>query len=198
MPAATKQDLLALTPDMFASKYLLECVPHVFKDDADAYIRWKSQLGVHLDVDPRAIALVGSSCAGVSLNPYKDLKPFGPESDVDIAIVSSYHFEIAWRRLRELTSAGRIKLDRRQAKAVADHKSRLIFWGSIATDRVLSLLPFGKTWVIALSDMAAVDPTVDRQIRARIYRDFDSLRAYQLISVKKASQRVAAATEEAS
>jgi hypothetical protein len=198
MPTDAKEELARLTPDAFASKYLLECVPHIFGGDSDSHIAWKAQLGEALDVDPRAIAIIGSACVGISLNPGKGLKPFGPKSDVDIAIVSQYHFEVAWRRLRSLKAGARLRLDRSQVDALTDHRTRLIYWGTVATDRVLTLLPFGKAWLLGLNGMARVEPTAGRDIKARIYRDFESLRAYQLLSVERSYQRSLEATEGAS
>jgi hypothetical protein len=141
-----------------------------------------------LSVDPRAIALTGSACLGVSLNPAKSLKPFDQNSDIDVAIISHYHFETAWRFLRSLGPAQRLGLSPPQHQTLRDHKSRLIYWGTVAADRVLTLLPFGKQWMIALNDMALVDPTSGRDIKARIYRDFEALRAYQLIAIQRAQK----------
>jgi hypothetical protein len=161
----------------------------------DSYIDWKAELGDQIDVDPRAIAITGSAGVGVSLSPSKGLKPFGAESDVDVAVVSAYHFEIAWRHLRSMGAANRMGLSSRQREAVRDHVSRLIYWGTIATDRILEILPFARGWVVALSHMSGIDPTAGRDINARIYRDFESLRLYQLRSVQMARIQVGGAED---
>src|SRR5436305_5254620 len=56
--------------------------------------------------------------------------------------------------------------------------------------RLLGKCSFSREWLIALSDMAKVNPTEDRDIKARIYRDFDSLRGYQVSNVKKLGNQV--------
>ena len=86
--ATVQENLRALTATTFASKYMFEAVPHVFGGDMDLYIAWKARLGEFLDVDPRSMCIIGSAGVGVSLNPYKGLKPFGSNSDVDVAVVS--------------------------------------------------------------------------------------------------------------
>lgn len=181
-------DLRNLTPDTFASKRIFEAVPFVFDGDLDLYVAWKGHLGSRLEVDPRAVAITGSAGVGLSLNPAKSLASFRRESDVDIAVVSAHHFDIAWRHLRFLPVGPRLRLRPRQKSAVRDHRSRLIYWGTIATDRILEILPFAAQWLSALSEMAGMDPTAGREINARIYRDFDSLRAYQLRSVHNARE----------
>ena len=46
-------------------------------------------------------------------------------------------------------------------------------------------MPFGKQWVLAFDKMTKIKPTFGREINARIYRDFDSLRAYHNNNFKK-------------
>lgn len=156
----------------------------------DSYIAWKAELGERIEVDPRAIAITGSAGVGISLNPAKGLKSFGPKSDVDIAVVSFHHFDLAWRYLRSMPTASRLGLTRRQRESKRDHEKRLIYWGTIAGDRLLEILPFAQPWVEALSRMSGLDPTAGREINARIYRDFESLRAYQLLSVERARSHI--------
>lgn len=167
----------------------------MFGDNLDAYIGWKSELGSYLEVDPRAIAIIGSAGVGISLAPGRGLRPFGPKSDVDVAVVSAHHFEVAWRHMRSLSSATRMGLSTRQRESLKDHVSRLIYWGAVATDRIIEILPFATTWVVAFNNMAGVNPTTGRAIKGRIYRDFDSLRAYQILSVRTAREELLTPTK---
>lgn len=185
-----REHLRNLTPATFASKYIFESVPYVFGDDIDSYIAWKAELGERIGVDPRAIAIAGSAGVGISLNPAKGLRAYGPTSDVDIAVVSFHHFDIAWRTLRSMSTASRLSLTPPQRESRRDHEKRLIYWGTIAGDRLLEILPFAQPWVAAFSHMSSIDPTMGRVINARIYRDFESLRAYQLRSVERARNHV--------
>lgn len=182
---AVLEDLTGLPPDLFASQYIFEATPHIFGEDFAGYVRWKTEIGARLDIDPRAICLVGSAVVGISLNPDKGLKPFDDTSDVDVAVVSYRYFELAWHHLRRLR-VQKLKMPVEALNVLKAHRERYIFDGTIATDSVLAFLPFASRWVPALSDMSAIQPTEGREINARIYRDFESLREYQLRSVVRA------------
>jgi predicted nucleotidyltransferase len=127
--------------------------------------------------------IIGSCSFGVSLNPNKNYRFFDHESDIDVAVVSEYHFTSAWRALRNLGSEIH-RLPTPAKKSVEDHVKKYIYWGTIATDRILHILPFAKEWRIAIETMQNTLPTKGRIVKARIYRDFDSLRAYQVDNLK--------------
>jgi hypothetical protein len=158
---------------------MFERVPHVFGNDLDAYITWKHQLGVLINVDPRAILLVGTAAVGTSLNPHKNFKAFDKNSDIDVAIVSAHHFDIIWRWFRNL-GADYHRLPTDAKEAVDLHRDHYLYWGVIATDKVLHHTPLAQRWVQALEQMSKCKPTIGREIKARLYIDFDALRAYHV------------------
>jgi hypothetical protein len=96
--------------------------------------------------------------------------------------------------MRSLSSATRFGLSARQRESLKDHVTRLIYWGAVATDRIIDILPFAATWMVAFSNMAGVNPTKGRKINGRVYRDFESLRAYQMLSVRAAREELLATT----
>lgn len=175
-------ELRTHSPDLFASQYIFEAIPFVFAGDLAGYVAWKTELGVRLAIDPRAIAVVGSASLGFSLNPDKSFKAFDDSSDIDVAVVSYRHFESAWDHLRKL-GAQKLAMSVAGQNAVKAHRTNYIFNGTIATDFILEYLPFAAQWLPAFAYMAGQPPTEGRDIRARIYRDFDSLREYQLRGV---------------
>jgi hypothetical protein len=178
-----KQAIIGKDPQEFLSEYIYDRVPFIFSGDRSAFISWKHELGHRINIDPYSILFVGSSAIGVSLNPYKNLRLFDKTSDVDLAIVSNYYFTLSWHFMRN-NSHLRTRLDPKLRTAWDDHVTRLIYWGAIATDKILSLFPFGKEWTQAVEEMSRKQPTFGRQINLRIYSDYDSLRAYQVIAVK--------------
>jgi len=81
-------------------------------------------------------------------------------------------------------------VDAKTRNARNEHSTRFIYWGTIATDRLLGVLPFGSLWLPALSKMSRIAPTVGKNINLRIYADYDSLRTYQIRSVQQAREDV--------
>lgn len=189
-----KRDLVRLTPDAFVSLRILECHPSLFGGDELAYFDWRRRVGQGLGVDPSDIILVGSAATGFSLSPQKQFRPFGDRSDIDVAVVSHLHFEIAWDALRRV-GAKKYDWPRKAREALDDHRERLIYWGTIATDRLLAHLPYGADWAKATSPIQDAAPVDSRRINYRIYRDMDSLRAYQKIAVTEAANRLLAKKE---
>jgi hypothetical protein len=177
------QALQGTSASAFLEQHLFDRVPHVFGDDRSLYVGWKRVLGEKIEVDPACLTVVGSAAIGSSLNPSKNLKGFDDQSDVDVAVVSSYHFTVAWRYLRT-NGARRLSLDSRTRIAWDEHATKYIYWGTIATDRLLGILPFGLQWLKATSQMGALNPTQGRDVNLRIYADYESLRTYQMISIK--------------
>ena len=167
-----------------ASRWLIETIPFIFGSDIEDFILWKEELSQKIGVDSRAITLIGSCCVGFSLNPHKNFQQFDSESDIDVAVISYHHFELAWHWMRNL-GASIYSLTQTQRNSVEDHVKRLIYWGAIAADRILPVLPFGKEWTIALSQMAQLNPSEGRVINIRIYKDFESLRAYHVNNLLK-------------
>lgn len=182
MDAVRRQFLQALErdpTDLLASVWVLNRIPYPFDGNIVTYATWRHDLARDLQVDPSAVLITGSAAFGISLNPNKNYKAFDADSDIDVAVVSDYHFTEGWRTLRNL--GPRLHgLPPRSKQAVNDHVYRLIYWGTIATDRILGLLPYGPQWQNAIARAAQRIPTLGRTIKIRVYRDLDSLRAYQV------------------
>lgn len=183
------ENIKSSNPNTFLTYKMLECVPYIFQSDFDSYISWKSTLSYRLKVDSKAITIVGSASLGISLNPNKNFKQFDEKSDIDVAIISHYYFDESWYFLRNLGSSYHsyspiIK------EAINDHISRLIYWGTIATDKLLPILPFAKEWTSTIEHMKKIEPTKDRRINFRIYKDYESLRAYQLLNLKSLQSKL--------
>lgn len=181
---AFRADLTGQDPSICVGRWVLERVPHLFGDDWAAYSKWRHRLADGLGVDACDLVVTGSASAGFSLSPYKHLKPYDSDSDIDVAVVSPYHFDMAWRYLRSLGST-LYSLTAREQVAVKDHKGRLVYWGTIATDRLLPRLPFGTEWLAVLNTMSAEPPADTRTINVRLYRDFQAVRAYHTDGLRK-------------
>ena len=170
--------------DNIVSTYILESTPQIFKKDFEAFLQWKRVLSEKIKVDSKCIVIIGGANIGFSLNPSKKMKTFDSISDIDVAIVSSFYFNMAWRYLQQLGLSWH-DWEPKAKSALEDHRTRLIYWGTIATDKIIQYLPFGKEWVLLSDEMKEVLPTDKREINFRLYKDFESLRIYQKNGLEK-------------
>ncbi len=181
---AFRSALLEKEPKDFVSHYIFEPVPFAFNSDLSSWIRWKTSLARLLEVDPQDIVLIGTAALGYSLNPNKNYKVFDDASDIDCGVISQHHFEIAWRYLRQIRPSW-LSLPSLSKRAIEMHRKNYVFSGTIASDSILSLLPFGPEWQGALDEMSKSPPTVGRAVKLRIYKDYDALRHYQALGIEK-------------
>lgn len=172
-----KDDFMKLPTDILISKWILENVPFIFKGDKQHYLEVKSLLSKQIHVDSCSIVFVGSSSVGFSLSPNKHFKLFDDNSDIDIAIISHYYFDIAWRTIRNINISHQTPTVQH---FLSEHRNRLIYWGTIATDKILGLLPFGQQWLDAIESLKAYSIFKDRKISFRLYQDYEALRLYHL------------------
>ncbi|MGA4551464.1 hypothetical protein [Methylorubrum aminovorans] len=187
--------MIEIEPRNFVSHFIFEPVPFLFDGIVSDWIEWKTVLAENIDVDPRDIVLTGSAALGYSLNPVKSFKSFDDNSDIDCGIISPHYFDISWRYLRQLRPSW-LSLPSKTKFAIKCHRERYIFSGTIAADSILELLPFGKEWMSALERMSQIVPTNGRQVKLRIYKDFDSLRYYQASNISSLRQDLVAPVEE--
>lgn len=179
-----KNDLLNKELEKLVSLWIIEKLPILFEGNHELFVDWKYALAKKIDVDMTSIILVGSSSVGISLNPYKNYRLFNERSDVDVAVISEYYFNEAWRFFRHLGS--RIhSLSPKEKQSIEDHVTKYIYWGTIATDNILPLFPFGYKWQSALNEMSLVHPTTNRTMKIRLYKDFESLRGYHLNNLRE-------------
>lgn len=182
-----KDDFQCLPKDIVISKWILENTPYIFHGDKQHYLEVKSLLSKYLKVDSCSIIFVGSSSVGFSLSPNKNFKVFNDQSDIDIAVISHYYFDVAWRTIRNLDYSNQ---PHQVQQVINDHRNRLIYWGTIATDKILGLLPFGQDWLEAIEKLK-IDPIFEnRDISFRLYQDHESLRLYHINNFSKNLQEI--------
>lgn len=173
------------------SHWLFGATPEIFGTRGD-WIEWRCQLADGLGVDDHGVLLVGSAAFGISLNPHNSFRPFGPHSDIDVAVLSVHHFDIAWFEMRAMRERGWFSLPQRVKNELKRFAPNYVFAGSIATDKLIGRLSFGEAWVEALGEMTATEPTTDRTIKVRLYRDAEALRAYQMRGLRDARDALVA------
>lgn len=168
--------------EILASMWIFERVPYVFNNDYTGYLKVKLLISKSIRVDLCSIFFVGSCSVGFSLNPTKNLKPFDTQSDIDIAVVSHYYFDIAWRTIQDIdfsTMTWQIQ------NSISDHRGRLIYWETIALDKILGIMPFAKEWMSVLEELKQLPPFRDREVSFRLYRNHEALRRYHINNFQK-------------
>ena len=192
--AALHAEILAREPKSFVSHHIFEQTPFAFGNDRAGWIEWKSVLADFIDVDPQDIVMTGSAAVGFSLSPHKDFKAFDTGSDFDCGVISSHYFDVAWRYLRQLRVSW-LQLPPKSREAINSHRKVHVFAGTIAADTMLNLLPFGQHWQAALDLMSSIDPTKGREVKLRIYKDYESLRYYQSNGLEKLRDQISAQSD---
>ena len=185
-----KNDIVNLSPTKFISKWIIDAVPVIFEEDYTSYLDWRNNLSKKIGVDPNDIFISGSASIGFSLNPNNNLKKFNDTSDVDICIISENYFNTAWYELRSIKPYHPSMQNSKFKAAIENHRTKYIYWGTIATDRILPILSFGQKWDLALKSSTDDKHFGSRDLNFRIYKDNKSFRDYTIISVSKCRQKI--------
>jgi hypothetical protein len=178
------QDCRLHSADELIDKWILRETPYAFRLLAAQFLTWRLALAQCLGVQPGTIVVVGSTAAGLSLSPYKNLRMHGPTSDLDVAVISSNHFNLAWDWF-VTQKQQRLRYPVPVNSWIEEHKQRLIFYRQIGCDRYLEYLPFGPQWVQCLEQASVRDPVNQRVVKIRIYADDQSLRSYLQLGIQE-------------
>lgn len=192
-----KVDLISLDPKMFYLKHIVKSHNWYFSDylgiDSNEIIDrmdyFKEIVSTKLHINFHNVQIVGSAKVGYSLSPYKLLQPFHeekpghPSSDIDIAIVSDELYKYYWNKLRKEKGIWN--------QYYYNQLTESIFRGYISEKHLLKIKGIGEEWCNridpinkALQDyLGFVHP-----ITYRLYRNWDDLEEYQLISISKAKK----------
>lgn len=179
----------------FLDERVLRQDPFAFAEtDFDQFVRVCVKA---LNVDPNAVYCVGSGAVGLSLNPEKissgELKAFDDKSDLDIALISETHFEIAWRDLRSKGHPVVAEMETDLMKHLSWQKKRF-FDGAIIATHLLPALTFGPAWIPALvrvEQEASVLLGRNVDVNAWIYRDYWSMRSHVAEGLLKCRKELA-------
>lgn len=120
---------------------------------------------------------------GFSLKPKKRYLPVPPDSDVDIAIVSSQQFDAYWDNVFDYARANWHWTKTDLGKMFTTD----LFGGWIIPRHLPNLRRFseGRSWAEFFDELTTRRTCGIREIKARLYRSWDRLEAYQEILVSK-------------
>jgi hypothetical protein len=170
--------------DEFVDTELLNRRPWIFADDAE-HDRWRKSVADVLNASARHICIVGSAATGYSLSPLKAGRSFrdltnSRASDIDLAIVNEPLFEEAWNTI--------VALDRRIAlRLPAPERDKMrtdVYWGLVAQRALPGNTDTARRLLLATARAGIAPPIRGYQIRCRIYRREEDLRAYHIVSLR--------------
>lgn len=185
MTYPSETDLLGVSePPRWIDQVFLRQDPFAFDMGAANFHDVACKLSESLDVDRNGIYCIGSGAVGLSINPAKitngHLKAFDSESDLDIAVISARHFELAWRELLVATQPHLTEISEEVEKNLQWQRKRL-FDGAIMSNKLLGSFSFGTQWRGVIDSVSGkIADALDRNVNLEfwIYRDYWSLRNY--------------------
>lgn len=185
MPYLEEAELLsAEDPPTWIDHHFLRQDPFAFHSGSLSFHDAACALALSLDVERNGIFCIGSGAIGLSINPQKisdgHLKHYDADSDLDMAIISSRHFELAWRELLLATQPHLQEVPEEVEKHLNWQRKRL-FDGAILSNKLLGSFSFGTKWQGAIDSFSGrLEDALDRNVKAEfwIYRDYWSLRNY--------------------
>lgn len=162
--------------------------------DGAAYFELRRQVADAFKIHPNSIVAVGSSRTGFSLKqkgePKARYRPFGSGSDIDIAVVSPLLFQSYWDGVFGLVRENQSwTLDNGKTFA------RDLFCGWVTPQDLPSLPRFehARVWAELFDSITRSRICGIRPIKARLYRDWMRLEAYQerLVAICRSEERTA-------
>lgn len=99
-----KADLTALSDVQIIRKYILNRSCHALSDNQDYML--KDRICEHFKIEFNDVILVGSGKLGFSIKSSKRYQPFGDDSDIDVAVVSTELFTKVWEEVHNFKKSG--------------------------------------------------------------------------------------------
>lgn len=173
-----KADLRELTSIELVRKYLYSGSGGMLTDDQ--HYQLKNEISLHLGVHFNDIVLVGSSKLGFSIKPTKRYFPFGEESDIDVAVVSTNLFQKVWQESYLYRKGG---ADWPAASEFFKYLSK----GWIRPDKLPAggIFEFSASWWDFFNELTASRRFGPYKIRAGLYQSLFFLEEYQKICIEQ-------------
>jgi hypothetical protein len=167
--------------------------PWIFDAD-ESHQAWRTSVAGELGLGTDSIYIVGSAATGFSLSPLKPGRPFRPlggadeqTSDIDIALIDPSLFELAWETI--------VSFDRRRSLNVREDvrtKIRLdVYWGLVGQHSLPRNTYPARKILTAMIVAGRIPPLRGYEIRCRVYRRIEDLRAYHIASLHQVRRELA-------
>lgn len=163
-----------------------------FSIDAPTYFELRHRVASELKLHPNSIVIVGSSRTGFSLkekgSPKSRYHPFYSGSDIDVVVVSDQLFNSYWDAV-----FGLVRQNQNWTLVDGKNFARDLFFGWVTPQELPNLPRFehAREWTEIFDAITQSRLCGIRPIRARLYRDWSRLEAYQerLVSMCRREER---------
>jgi predicted nucleotidyltransferase len=192
----TSEELLKLL-NTHGAKYVYETFllnedVFLLRDSSDRksenYHHFKMEVSKALDVPLKNIAIVGSAKTGYSLTPGRNFDPYGPESDLDLVVVSGELFRELWGTYLELVGKSIGKPYNEIAKNVFRH------FVSIKVEELTGIqVELFASWIArvgVLKRQLQLNFRLPAEINYRIYEDWRFVEKYHVVGLNQLSGNV--------
>ncbi len=173
-----KEDLSGLSPIEIVRKHIIYGESCILSQDR--YFDLRSEIADHFQLHPNEVLVVGSAKLGFSIVPDKLYRPFGDESDIDVAIVSSNLFDAIWES---------IFIYRHEGGYWPEYGEfiKYFFRGWIRPDKLppSDIFQAGKDWWDFFQEVTSSGVYGDYKIAGALYKSWFFLENYQRICVQK-------------
>jgi hypothetical protein len=178
-----KKELSRHNTSRVVNKFILSSTPVCFGGDIDLILELKETLSKLFNVHVKEIEIVGSAKLGVCLSSERYGKPFDQQSDIDLVIVSSELFDLAWHELLEFDFQYYKLTD--EDRAFLEESYQTIHRGFISPDRLPPKSQFGVNWLTTFSELSRQSKFDYREIRGRLFKNWWFAEKYYSIRLNK-------------
>lgn len=178
-----KSALSELEPIDFVSQHIIGGQPKHLNQEQLEYIRVRICEAVRIDIPATEINIVGSAKIGFGLFRKKlkhggelpAFRPFGPESDIDVAICSSQLFDQAWVELCDFAIA------KPWLPHIMKNTGNYLVYGWLRPDQVPreARLRTLDLFQDRMRDLSRSSELGRRKVSGALYRDLSFLSKYQ-------------------
>jgi hypothetical protein len=152
-----------------------------FNGNKEKILDLKEAIAFYFKIHSRNIEIAGSAKLGISLNNARLGLPFDENSDIDLIVVSSELFDVAWHEL--------LKLDWKYATLLPKDRTALddcynaLHRGFISPDRLPNQTEFYNNWWRIFNQLSDDDKFEKRKIRGRLFKSWLFVEKYYSIKI---------------
>ena len=176
--------------------------PFVFTDDREAYDSLVRELSGNLSVDRSAIILFGSAKLGFSVHPDKFPRPFGPTSDIDIAVIDEVLFDKIWHAIIDWHHPRKGEALPQTDREWVRRRRRDIYWGFFHPDKInyrglvfprelVPLRDVSVSWFDTFQKASLSTGLTAHTVTGRLYRSREHAMKYQADGLRRIRAKIA-------